>query len=229
MNSLGHVLRVLTEMRESGVVGDYAIGGATAVLFSAEPTRTYDVDVFVTLPSAPDGAVVSLTSVYDWAKARGILVQGEHLIIEGVPVQLLPVYNALVEEAVVESRVHDYEGVLVHVVDPEHLVALALQAGGRGAVNASGSCWSSAAWTGSGSGRFSPDTPCMPKSQTMSEHSSSKAAAIFERKRVWHQAQARLPLRDKVRILLDLQRQELPLLARRRPLRPWERPWEITP
>lgn len=63
----------------------------------------------------------------------------------------------------------------------------------------------------------------------MSEQSSSEAAAIFERKRAWHQAQARLPLRDKVRILLDLQRQELPLLARRRPLRPWERPWEITP
>ena len=44
----------------------------------------------------------------------------------------------------------------------------------------------------------------------------------------WHRKQARLPLRDKVRVLLELQRQELPLLARR-PLRSWERPWEITP
>ena len=52
---------------------------------------------------------------------------------------------------------------------------------------------------------------------------------MFERKREWHQAQANLPLREKVRVLLDLQRQELPLLAKRRPLRPWERPWEITP
>ena len=63
----------------------------------------------------------------------------------------------------------------------------------------------------------------------MSEQRWFEAAAIFERKRAWHQTQARLPLREKVRVLLDLQRQELPLLARRRPLQPWERPWEITP
>ena len=130
MSSLSDVFRALAEMRDAGVVSDYAIGGATAVLFYAEPTRTYDVDVFVTLPSAPEGTLVSLAPVYDWATARGIEAQGEHLMIEGVPVQLLPAYNALVKEAVVEARVHDYEGVPVRVVAPEHLVALALQAGG---------------------------------------------------------------------------------------------------
>ena len=108
-------------MRDSGVVGDYAVKGATAVLFYAEPTRTYDVDVFVTLPPGSDAALVSLTSVYDWAKGRGIAMQAEHLMIEGVPVQVLPAYNALVEEAVTEARVHDYEGVPVRVVGPEHL------------------------------------------------------------------------------------------------------------
>jgi hypothetical protein len=40
-------------MKDARVVVDYAIGGATAVLFYAEPTRTYDVDVFVTLPEGP--------------------------------------------------------------------------------------------------------------------------------------------------------------------------------
>ena len=63
----------------------------------------------------------------------------------------------------------------------------------------------------------------------MSEPMTSDTAAMFERTRAWHQEQARLPLRDKVRMLIELQRQDLPLLARRRPLRPWERPWEITP
>ena len=29
--------------------------------------------------------------------------------------------------------------------------------------------------------------------------------------------------------LLELQRQDLPLIARQRSLRPWERPWEVTP
>jgi hypothetical protein len=45
----------------------------------------------------------------------------------------------------------------------------------------------------------------------------------------WHRAQAALPIRDKVRILLELQRQDLPLLERQRPLRSWERPWPIQP
>lgn len=130
VGSLKDVFRALTQLQDDGVVADYAIGGATAVLFYAEPTRTYDVDVFVTLPSARTTAVVVLSSVYEWAKNHGIEIQGEHLMIESVPVQLLPAYNSLVEEAVAEARVHDYDGVPVRVVGPEHLVALALQVGG---------------------------------------------------------------------------------------------------
>ena len=52
---------------------------------------------------------------------------------------------------------------------------------------------------------------------------------LLERKRVWHKEQAAAPLQEKVRILLELQRQDLPLIARHRPLRPWERPWDVTP
>lgn len=55
------------------------------------------------------------------------------------------------------------------------------------------------------------------------------ARRLLDAKAAWHRAQAQLPLREKVRILLELQRQELPLIARRRPLRSWERPWPIEP
>lgn len=51
----------------------------------------------------------------------------------------------------------------------------------------------------------------------------------FDAKREWHRARANLPLREKVRILLELQRQDLPLIERQRPLKPWERPWPIEP
>jgi hypothetical protein len=52
---------------------------------------------------------------------------------------------------------------------------------------------------------------------------------LLDAKAEWHRAQARLPVREKVRILLELQRQDLPLIARRRKLRSWERPWPVTP
>jgi hypothetical protein len=128
--SLADVFRAIGTLREDGVVLDYAIGGATAVLFYAEPTRTYDVDVFALLPSVDQVEIVSLASVYRWAESQGFSVDAEHVLVHGVPVQILPAYNALVIEAIRTARVHDYEGVPVRVVDPEHLIALALQAGG---------------------------------------------------------------------------------------------------
>ena len=63
----------------------------------------------------------------------------------------------------------------------------------------------------------------------MPDRPSADVAELLERKRAWHRAQAAAPLQEKVRILLELQRQDLPLIARRRPLRPWERPWDVTP
>jgi len=68
--------------------------------------------------------------VYEWTRASGFALQAEHVMIHGVPVQFLPAHNLLAEQAVRHARELDYEGVKVRVIDPEHLVALALQAGG---------------------------------------------------------------------------------------------------
>ncbi len=130
MSSLADVFRVLNRMRDEGVVTQYAVGGATAVLFYAEPTRTYDLGVFVTLEAVGKDLLAPLSRVYEWAREQGFGLQAEHLLIAGVPARLLPAYNPLVEAALATARVHDYAGVPVRVVDAEHLVALALRAGG---------------------------------------------------------------------------------------------------
>ena len=128
--SLPDVFRILNEMKSDGIIDDYAIGGAMAVLFYAEPTRTYDLDVFVLLPSSEETIVV-LTPIYAWLESRGFEPRAEHVIIHDVPVQLIPAYNGLVEAAITEARVHDYDDVPVRVTPPEHLVAIAFQTGGR--------------------------------------------------------------------------------------------------
>jgi hypothetical protein len=38
-----------------------------------------------------------------------------------------------------------------------------------------------------------------------------------------------LPLPEKIRQVIELQRLQYPLLARQRTLKSWERPWEIEP
>lgn len=62
-----------------------------------------------------------------------------------------------------------------------------------------------------------------------SDRTADAARAMLRRKGAWHRAEGRRPLPEKVKILLALQRQDLPLLRRHRPLRPWERPWTIDP
>ena len=129
MSSLAQVFEVLNLMRDEGVVNVHGRWRhCRAVL--CDPARTYDVDVFVLLRGETGARLVSLEAVYTWARQRGFGVDGEHLIIHGVPVQLLPAFSPLVAEAVTEAHVHDYAGVSVPGVGPEHLVALALQAGG---------------------------------------------------------------------------------------------------
>jgi hypothetical protein len=62
-----------------------------------------------------------------------------------------------------------------------------------------------------------------------SDYVGDEARGMLRRKEAWHRAEASRPVRENVRILLALQRQDLPLLSRHRPLRPWERPWAVDP
>lgn len=63
----------------------------------------------------------------------------------------------------------------------------------------------------------------------MKETVESQNERAFASKKRWHEEQAHLPIKEKVRILLELQQQDLPLLRRRRELKWWEKPWDIEP
>jgi hypothetical protein len=125
--SLRDVFAVLGRAEAEGIVGRYALVGAVAALFYAEATRTFDLDVAVTLP-APSGALLSLSSLYTWLGERGFLPEGEHVRIHDVPVQFLPGDSPLWAEALREARLFDYEGTAVRVASPEHLIAMICEA-----------------------------------------------------------------------------------------------------
>jgi hypothetical protein len=130
MPALTEVFKALNELEEHGVIRKYAIAGAMAFLFYTEPARTYDVDVFVLLPpqSTP---IFSMQPLYAELQSRGYALDAEHIMIAETPVQFLPVYNPLAEEAIDQAVFHEYDGVRVRVIAPEHLAALAYQTGGR--------------------------------------------------------------------------------------------------
>jgi len=121
-------LQVLNELEKEGVFARYAIGGAMGATFYTEPFLTFDLDVFVVLPRTP-GGLLTLTPIYEALRARGYREENECVLIEGVPVQFLPAYNALVEEALNEAQETMYEDMRTWVLRSEHLVAIALQTG----------------------------------------------------------------------------------------------------
>lgn len=123
-------LATVERMKREGVVTEYAIGGAMALVFWTEPVATFDLDVFVLLPGETT-LLISLDPIYRWAEANGYVAEEEHLIIEGIPVQFIPSHNPLADEAIEEAATLDYDGAPVRVIRPEHLIALYLEPSAR--------------------------------------------------------------------------------------------------
>ncbi len=122
-------LLVLNELERGGVIERYAIGGAMGATFYVEPLLTFDLDVFVILPQSAAADLLSLAPLYEALRARGYTEEGECVLIEGVPVQFLPAYNSLLDEALREARETSYEDAPTRVVRAEHLIAICLQTG----------------------------------------------------------------------------------------------------
>jgi hypothetical protein len=122
-------IQAINQMQADHIIGKYAIGGAVGATFYLEPAATLDVDIFVTLPTEPGGTLLSLSSIYDYLKARGGALEHEHVVIGGWPVQFLPASDALELEALAEAVPATVEHVGTWVMTAEHLAAIALRTG----------------------------------------------------------------------------------------------------
>lgn len=119
-------LNVLNKLEKKGLVERYAIGGGIAVLYYAEPVLTYDLDVFCILPIEKE-ELITLSSIYEYLQQKGCKEDREHIVIEGIPVQFIPAYNKLVEEALNEAVEIKYKQTETRIVRVEHLIAIMLQ------------------------------------------------------------------------------------------------------
>ncbi len=128
LRGMERTVRVLNELQAEGVIGAYAIGGAMAAIFYAEAVLTYDLDVFVALPQT-SGGLLTLAPLYAALSSRGYEERGECVIIQGTPVQFLPSYNALIEEALASANEVMLGSTPTRVMRCEHLLAIAVQTG----------------------------------------------------------------------------------------------------
>ena len=125
---LADVITAINDLKERGLIQDYAISGAMAQLFWDEAVVTFDLDVLVLL--GPVASVLDpLRGIYEWAAERGYPTRAEHIIISDFPVQFLPAPDALSEEAVTHAASIESDGIAMRVVPPEYLIGLWLQPG----------------------------------------------------------------------------------------------------
>ncbi|MFV0387700.1 MAG: hypothetical protein ACK5NT_03005 [Pyrinomonadaceae bacterium] len=129
MADIARTISVINQMTADGRIENYALGGATAVIFYTEPIATEDVDIFVHL--RPGGnPLMEFQPIFDYLKDKGYGMKGEHFYVEGFPVQFLPTEKKLLDEAVTQANEFQLsDEVVVRVMTPEYLVAVMLDTG----------------------------------------------------------------------------------------------------
>ena len=115
--------KIINQLKEEGIIKDYAVAGAVASIFYIEPITTYDLDIMIVLKEESD-SLISLSTIYDWFRKKGFQFDKEHILIEGIPVQFIPAYSNLVEEALNNSLEKKYENTLIKVINAEYLIAI---------------------------------------------------------------------------------------------------------
>lgn len=127
---LGSAIRRVNELRESGLLKQWAIGGAFAFMYYSEPVLSYDIDVFCMIPS--QGLLVSLAPIYDRLRSQGYEPEHEAVLIEGIPIQFLDVApGSLEEDAVLNATEITLDGAPARVFSAEHATAIALKTNRR--------------------------------------------------------------------------------------------------
>jgi hypothetical protein len=132
-------LDVISRMEADGIIGRYAVAGAVAAYNYIEPALTSDLDILVSFDEVQNTGklgLVSLDPIFSYLKTKGYVEhRKEGIVIEGWPVQFLPVASQLDSEALAQAQDVDVEidkadgSVRIRILRPEHIVANSLRVG----------------------------------------------------------------------------------------------------
>ena len=119
--------QLLNDMREIGVISDYALFGAMAQMRYTEPIATLDAHVLVVVSGKERLDV--LRPLYEFCATKGFHPEGEAITVGAWPVQFIPVFSPLTQEALEDAEIADFDGVPFRVVRAAHLAVIALSVG----------------------------------------------------------------------------------------------------
>ena len=125
------VIAVINDMRETGIIRKWAIGGAFAATLLDEPISTIDLDIFFLLDRRVDpGEILTMSEIYDYARSKSFSFDHEFINLYGWLVQFVEsTNNALWSEAIDNAQPIKIGSFDVPVIGPYYLAAMWLLAG----------------------------------------------------------------------------------------------------
>jgi hypothetical protein len=134
--SMRKTIEVVTKLAEQGVIKRYAIAGAVAALNYIQPTLTEDLDILISISDFKQKSGLLLLTPIEKALAEMGYAERSDVgyLIEGWPVQFLPVASALDEEALEQAIELDIDltgdpPLKARSLRAEHVVAIAVKLG----------------------------------------------------------------------------------------------------
>jgi predicted nucleotidyltransferase len=115
------VFKIFNQLKKKKVFQDYAIGGAVAVNYYAEPRNTIDLDLYFLVDDR------GYHQLWQTLTDIGYKAQGQRIVVEGVPVDMFPVsVHPIFEEALRNAKQVRVTGVPIKVFTPEYLIVTKL-------------------------------------------------------------------------------------------------------
>lgn len=135
--SLRKTIEVVGKLAERGAIHRYAIAGAVAALNYIEPILTEDLDILISIAHCErrQSGLILLAPIEKALADMGYTERADlGIMIEGWPVQFLPVASELDEEALERAIELDIEltgdpPLKVRCLRAEHIVAIAVKLG----------------------------------------------------------------------------------------------------
>jgi hypothetical protein len=135
--SMRKTIKIITQLAARRAIENYAIAGAVAALNYIEPTLTEDLDILVSMADFEKrlSGLILLTPIEQALASMGYTERTDvGFMIEGWPVQFLPVASPLDEEALenaleLEIDMTGDPPLKARCLRAEHLVAIAIKVG----------------------------------------------------------------------------------------------------
>lgn len=123
------ILQACAEMKQRGIIRDYALGGAFGAMRYTEPFASFDADIFY-IPSG-SGFDAGIGDIFKHLESKGGQITGDGYVLVGsMPAQFLGA-SPMIAEGISKATEEDVAGVPVKVLPLEYLVADAVRLGGQ--------------------------------------------------------------------------------------------------